>query len=98
MYVRSDEDFSLMSITGRDILVVQDTDSLRVCIVVPQTAPRNRSTIMCYCNASTDAISRMDDVTEWLNAERVYWDDHDVKHVKPRVYEFGKPIGYWRQR
>ena len=55
-------------------------------------------TYLAHFDTETDALARMDDVTEWLNAERVYWDDDDVKHVKPRVYEFGKPIGYWRQR
>ncbi len=58
-----------------------------------------------------EALARMDDVTEWLQAkpwfptgEKITVTDEDgetwtrEKWVKkPLVYEFSKPIGYWKE-
>ncbi len=50
-----------------------------------------------------DALARLDDVVAWLNAPILlsfgeFDEDDEITPAirKPRVYEFAKPLGFWK--
>lgn len=105
MYVMSEDGRRLPPFYIRNVEHVEGADTYRIVY----TDAHVSTIVTSDYNTEEAAKARLADVRDWLNAldyRTVLLDKMagmidaaSVQHhgCKPTVYEFGRPIGYWRQ-